>query len=146
MAVLLLVVVIVLLLLLLIFYFSLLPRSTQTEAECIFHEMLHKWDICNNEKIPCPICNRMFGKNSLRCHLRVHTNERIFECDHCKMKFTRKSNLKEHIHRIHLKRPVVKKSTPSTSTANRLAKKSSVTPSNELCFDCSICMKRFKSK
>lgn len=126
---------------------QLLERSTETEAECIFHEMLHKWNNCNDEKIPCPICNRTFGKNSLRCHLRLHTNERIFQCERCELKFTRKSNLREHFQRIHLKRPAVKKSTPSSAKASVAAnKKSSVSPHNEQYFDCSICMKRFKNK
>lgn len=126
------------------------PHSTPTEAECIFHEMLHKWNVCDDNKIPCPICNRTFGKNSLRCHLRLHTNERIFECNQCELKFTRKANLKEHIMRIHLKQ---KKSGPKRQPVNRM--KSSSSPqhqlqqqqqNNEQLFGCSICEKRFRKK
>lgn len=123
-------------------YFPFLFR-TSTEAECIFHEMLHKWNICNDSKIPCPLCNRLFGKNSLRCHLRLHTNERIFQCDQCELKFTRKANLKEHIHRIHLKRIAPKK---PQSTASRLNKKTSSSPLNEQLFECPICHKKFRKK
>ncbi|XP_031619231.1 zinc finger protein 91 [Contarinia nasturtii] len=122
---------------------------TQYQAECIFHEMLHKWNICNDSKMPCPMCNRTFGKNSLRMHLRMHTNERIFKCDQCDMKFTRKANLKEHIQRIHLKMKKSKPNKPSsTAAANRLKQKSSSSPySNEQqLFGCSICEKRFRKK
>lgn len=118
-----------------------------TEAECIFHEMLHKWNICDDKKIPCPLCNRTFGKNSLRCHLRLHTNERIFKCDHCDLKFTRKANLKEHVRRIHLKLTPKKKLSTTTVTKNRLQQKSSLAPyNNEQFFGCSICEKRFRKK
>lgn len=132
--------------------------STPTEAECIFHEMLHKWSICKSNKIPCPLCNRTFGKNSLRCHLRCHTNERIFkcECDDCDLKFTRKSNLKQHIERIHLNKrstaatsatsasraAKTKTTKPSTSKVKCLAKQSLTSP----LFSCSICQKRFRKK
>lgn len=110
--------------------------------------MLHKWNICNDKKIPCPLCNRMFGKNSLRCHLRLHTNERIFKCDHCDLKFTRKANLKEHIRRIHLKlTPKKNLSTITVATKNRLQQKSSLAPQNaEKLFGCEICEKRFQKK
>lgn len=118
--------------------------STPTEAECIFHEMLHKWNICNDDKIPCPICNRAFGKNSLRCHLRLHTNERIFKCEHCEQKFTRKANLKDHIQRIHLKKVIPKK---QASAENRLSQKTSSSSQKiEKWFGCSICEKRFRKK
>lgn len=116
---------------------------TQTEAECIFHEMLHKWNVGNDNKIPCPICDRTFSKISLRCHLRLHTNERIFECDHCELKFTRKANLKEHIQRIHIKKASTNKKVP---TSRSQSKRSSSTPRNDRLFTCSICEKSFRKK
>lgn len=105
--------------------------------------MLHKWNSCN-DKMPCPICNRVFGKSSLRCHLRLHTNERIFKCDQCELKFTRKANLKEHTQRIHLKRIISKK---QPSKTNRIKPKSSaLLQNNEELFGCTICEKRFQKK
>lgn len=87
----------------------------------------------------------MFGKNSLRCHLRIHTNERIFKCDHCDLKFTRKANLKEHIQRIHLQK--TSKEKPQQPKSNRQKEKSSSSPQNtEQLFACSICEKRFQKK
>lgn len=128
------------------FYYT----STPTQAECIFHEMLHKWEICNDNKIPCPICNRTFGKNSLRCHLRLHTNERIFKCDHCELKFTRKANLKDHIQRIHLKKIIAKKpSSSSSSSVERSTLKSSMSTKDgddERLFGCSLCERQFRKK
>lgn len=123
------------------FFFILLKSiccSTPTEAECIFHEMLHKWNICSNSKIPCPICDKLFSKSSLRCHLRLHTNERLFSCMTCPLKFTRKANLKEHIQRIHLKNTAEKKST------KRQLKRTSSTPHND--YVCTICEKNFQKK
>uniref|UniRef100_A0A182NBD6 C2H2-type domain-containing protein n=1 Tax=Anopheles dirus TaxID=7168 RepID=A0A182NBD6_9DIPT len=52
-------------------------------------------------KITCPLCGRAFSKASLRCHLRQHTDERLFPCPDCPMAFTRKANLKTHIDNIH---------------------------------------------
>lgn len=124
-------------------------HSTPTQAECIFHEMLHKWEICNDNKIPCPICNRTFGKNSLRCHLRLHTNERIFECENCEMKFTRKANLKDHIQNIHLKKFKAKKPpTSSTSVKRSTLKSSTSTKDNigEKLFGCALCERQFRKK
>lgn len=110
--------------------------STHSEAECIFHEMLHKWNIPKMQKIPCPMCSRSFVKSSLRCHLRVHTNERIFKCADCALTFTRKSNLKEHFQRTHV------------STKRQASQSSSLPSSNrqENSFICSICQKSFKKK
>lgn len=129
------------------FYYT--SASTPTEAECIFHEMLHKWEICNDNKIPCPICNRTFGKNSLRCHLRLHTNERIFECNHCDMKFTRKANLKDHIQRIHLKKVIVKKASSSATTSvKRTSAKISTSKdkADKPVYGCSLCERQFRKK
>ncbi|XP_055390394.1 zinc finger protein 729-like [Condylostylus longicornis] len=80
--------------------------KTTSTAELIFHEILHNLPSNFNyklSKLSCPMCSKMFRKHSLRLHLRIHTNERIFECPHCKMAFVRKYNLKEHIDYIHLK-------------------------------------------
>lgn len=54
-------------------------------------------------KLPCQVCRRSFSKQSLREHLRQHTNERIFECPvaGCPMSFTRKNNLKSHVEHVH---------------------------------------------
>lgn len=102
---------------------------TSSESERIFHTTMHEYDRKSIEKIPCPICSRIFGKSSLRCHLRLHTNERIYPCDKCSLSFTRKYNLKDHIRRVHLNETL------------------SYTPASpERLFECPICRKIFKRK
>ncbi|CRL04670.1 CLUMA_CG017734, isoform A [Clunio marinus] len=79
--------------------------STESQAEFFFHETLHQLPIDKDykTKIECRFCKKFFGQQSLREHLRQHTNERIFECSvtGCPMSFTRKSNLKTHLMRVH---------------------------------------------
>ncbi|XP_052864120.1 zinc finger protein 184 [Anopheles cruzii] len=85
--------------------------STSSQAEFLFHEILHSSKLDDKAKssrrappppkLVCPLCGRPFSKASLRCHLRQHTNERLFPCPHCPMAFTRKTNLKSHTDNIH---------------------------------------------
>lgn len=79
--------------------------STNSHAEFLFHEALHRQptDHDSKQKIECQICKRFFGRQSLREHLRQHTNERLFECpaDGCPMSFTRKANLRNHVAHQH---------------------------------------------
>ena len=54
----------------------------------------------------CPICNGEFGsKNTLYDHIKnLHSDgEKAVDCNQCDMKFLRKSGLKKHIARTHLK-------------------------------------------
>ncbi|XP_058056415.1 uncharacterized protein LOC131207801 [Anopheles bellator] len=91
------------------------PFSTSSQAEFLFHEILHSSKLDDKAKssrrapppkLVCPLCGRPFSKASLRCHLRQHTNERLFPCPHCPMAFTRKTNLKSHTDNIHRKPPI----------------------------------------
>uniref|UniRef100_A0A182MT21 C2H2-type domain-containing protein n=1 Tax=Anopheles culicifacies TaxID=139723 RepID=A0A182MT21_9DIPT len=94
------------------------PFRTSSQAEFLFHEILHSSKLDDKAKsspsgsssasgkrrcpkITCPLCGKPFSKASLRCHLRQHTDERLFPCPHCPMAFTRKANLKNHIDNIH---------------------------------------------
>ncbi|XP_045785022.1 zinc finger protein Xfin [Maniola jurtina] len=79
--------------------------TTDSQAECFFHEVLHtepltetKSDGKNKtvQKYPCPICSKNFKKASLRLHLRQHTFERPFICSICGANFTRQSSLANH--------------------------------------------------
>lgn len=94
----------------------------------MFHETLHQLPLDQDVKlkIPCRICKKAFSRQSLREHLRQHTNERIFECtvDGCPMTFTRKANLRNHVSNVH-SRP------GSTTTSSHV---------------CPVCGKKFQSK
>uniref|UniRef100_A0A182U554 C2H2-type domain-containing protein n=1 Tax=Anopheles melas TaxID=34690 RepID=A0A182U554_9DIPT len=95
--------------------------ETSSQAEFLFHEILHSSKLDDKAKpshapsgnraegekpappakITCPLCGKAFSKASLRCHLRQHTDERLYRCPHCPMAFTRKANRKNHIDNIH---------------------------------------------
>ncbi|XP_055599123.1 uncharacterized protein LOC129748498 [Uranotaenia lowii] len=87
------------------------PFSTSSQAEFLYHRILHDCRVSDGQdeanvaglskKLSCPLCKKQFTKSSLRCHLRQHTNERIFPCSLCPMSFTRKANLKNHVNNIH---------------------------------------------
>lgn len=102
--------------------------STESHAEFLFHEILHQVpdDQKSTVKLQCSVCKKFFRKQSLREHLRQHTNERIFDCpiQACPMSFTRKANLKNHVRNVHKRH-----SEPVTTT-----------------FVCKICGKKFDSK
>lgn len=49
-------------------------------------------------KYLCHICDKEFlGGNDLRKHIRIHTDERPFECTHCSQRFRQGGCLKNHI-------------------------------------------------
>ncbi|XP_037957437.1 zinc finger protein 845 [Teleopsis dalmanni] len=72
------------------------------KAELLFHLVHHKYgQIKRNDLIPCEMCSKKFRKDSLRCHLRQHTNEKIFKCQMCNVRFSRRHNLKTHLMTVH---------------------------------------------
>ncbi|XP_055540251.1 zinc finger protein 236-like [Wyeomyia smithii] len=124
---------------------------TTSQASFLYHEILHSSNAANepasgkSTKITCPLCKKQFSKASLRCHLRQHTDERIFPCELCPMSFTRKANLKNHVAYVHgeKKRVVVK----SNVKRNPSGEKASVDepPSKRGSEICSTCGKTFAS-
>jgi hypothetical protein len=115
-----------------LFFIKIFFHSTNSHAEFIFHEILHQVpkDQKSSVKLQCNICKKFFRKQSLREHLRQHTQERIFHCpiEVCPMAFTRKANLKNHIRNVH-----------------NSSKETEKQQSAEL-FLCRICGKNFSSK
>ncbi|GBP38773.1 Zinc finger protein 629 [Eumeta japonica] len=80
--------------------------KTDSQAECLFHEVLHsepstrvaKYANTKRviEKYTCPFCPKSFVRASLRYHIRQHTFERPCVCTVCSANFTRVSTLANH--------------------------------------------------
>ncbi|XP_012549382.2 zinc finger protein 433 isoform X2 [Bombyx mori] len=80
--------------------------TTDSQAECFFHEVLHTEPVKETkiikgvekifQKYTCPLCPKSFKKASLRQHLRQHTFERPFVCGTCGANFTRQTTLVNH--------------------------------------------------
>lgn len=87
------------------------PFKSNSQADFLFHEVLHTDPIPVNNpetkirkslaKYKCPVCSKIFKKSSLRCHIRLHCNERPFQCEICKASYARKCNLDDHIKTQH---------------------------------------------
>ncbi|BFF93157.1 zinc finger protein 845 [Drosophila madeirensis] len=85
--------------------------SCEYESDLLYHSFFHTRTgfIGSNEVLQCPRCPKRFKMYSLRPHLRTHTNEKIFECAVCQMKFGRRHNLKNHIATMHSQKVIKEK-------------------------------------
>ncbi|XP_075149853.1 uncharacterized protein LOC142223924 [Haematobia irritans] len=109
--------------------------SSSFQSEIIYHRLFHSSDFMSSKDlIKCPLCDKTFRKPSLRCHLRQHTNEKIFECNLCDAKYSRPHNLKDHKERAH------------GSKKDKEEKEVVRKPTEKKTFQCHNCGKVFKSK
>ncbi|KAI5643517.1 hypothetical protein NE865_04501 [Phthorimaea operculella] len=61
----------------------------------------HKYD--SHASITCSICGKSYkNRYSLLYHMRQHSGEQPYQCQHCDMKFQWSSRRAEHIRRYHL--------------------------------------------
>lgn len=90
---------------------SLCAFTTDSHAECYYHEVLHTTPVIKHvnksgrvrkvEIYDCPGCPKAFSKHSLRHHLRQHTLERPFVCSVCDANFIRQGSLSNHMKKVH---------------------------------------------
>ncbi|MCL4139266.1 UNVERIFIED_CONTAM: hypothetical protein GTU68_066511 [Idotea baltica] len=70
----------------------------------------------------CDICKKAFSyRSQLNIHLKVHTGEKSFNCDHCDYKTNLKKNLENHLQKVHFARDTA----PAKARKPRKTKKSS---------------------
>ena len=56
-----------------------------------------------HQKITCQVCSKQISQRGFGTHLKRHLegNPRKFECPHCERKFTKKSELNDHVKTVH---------------------------------------------
>ena len=112
----------------------------------IFSTKLHQWK-CNFPG--CDYQNK--NKSKVKRHLRKHSKNRPFECQHCHKKYKHKSDLRRHMKTQHLDQcpndPILVcdwnecQYTTKLLTALNLHKRVHTLP-----FECQICKQRFSAK
>jgi len=56
----------------------------------------------NEKPYECDVCDKAFRQSSdLKKHMRIHTNEKPYECDVCEKRFTTSSDLQRHVRNLH---------------------------------------------
>ena len=92
-------------------------KVTASKASLVSHLIMHKK---KDRPYGCSHCSRYFKTSSdLGKHVRTHNSEKIYECNECYKRFSKKYNLKMHIKGVH---------------------------QEERPFKCTICPKAFKRK
>ncbi|KAG6463623.1 hypothetical protein O3G_MSEX013976 [Manduca sexta] len=120
--------------------------TTDSQAECFFHEVLHSEPIRTTANIGegvkplvkymCPLCPKSFKKASLRQHLRQHTFERPFVCGTCGANFTRQTSLANHRKNEHSGRVKLPTLAPSMDRMK----------APNVDWECGKCCKKFSSR
>uniref|UniRef100_A0A1A9ZD37 C2H2-type domain-containing protein n=1 Tax=Glossina pallidipes TaxID=7398 RepID=A0A1A9ZD37_GLOPL len=106
------------------------------KSELLYHRLYHTYGVMGkNQLIKCPLCEKTFRKHSLRCHLRQHTNEKIFKCNFCNLQYSRRHNLKDHVKKSH-----------SNDSKQESKECGNALKTPQLTYQCDNCDKIYKSK
>ena len=55
----------------------------------------------NEKPYECDVCEKLFVNLVFAKHMRIHTNEKPYECDVCEKKFRQSGTLKKHMRCCH---------------------------------------------
>ncbi|XP_031637187.1 zinc finger protein OZF-like [Contarinia nasturtii] len=102
---------------------------------------------CNANVYECYICGKLIGpkKTNLEQHMRVHTGDRPFQCQHCLKQFKQKHTLDVHM-KLHTMKLPFKCSICRYGFTKQTKCKAHERTCRWRCYHCHICKKFFGSK
>lgn len=137
------------------------PFTSESTSELLYHKVLHGEPLLIHptekqgpsssssntssgnrrpiQHFKCPICEKLYEKSSLRCHIRLHTRERPFVCAICGAGFVRKNNWMFHM-KCHEKKTDTRTEKRKTSAVEK------VTVLGDRPYLCSTCGASFQKK
>ncbi|XP_055304819.1 zinc finger protein OZF-like [Sitodiplosis mosellana] len=102
---------------------------------------------CNRRVWECYVCDKLFGllKFYLMDHMRTHSGETPFECQHCSKQFKQEGGLRKHM-RSHTKKLPFKCSICHQGFSKQTQCKVHERNCNQRCYECHLCKRFFDSK